>query len=218
MTVLFATLGFTPEAVKPVIAWIKDLEEVILFHSKHKKSEKAMREIRNICRGLGVEFESHQVKDEYSLALSMREIKKVGGRYKDKEIIFNVTGGTKMLTSAGLLVCILEGIKAVYVRQKDDKVLEVPLLKMRYEDLLSEREKELLSLISTKCNDKHECELSEIYKEKLSKVKGEGKVADSVITYYLDKLEGRGLIERVEGKDKRSKLIKLKETALFLIE
>ena len=221
MSILFATLGFTPGAVNPVIAWAKGIKKVVVFHSKNKRSIQAKDEIERVCEDVGVDFEPYQVKDEYSLVSLVKEIKDVMDRYKsineykDEEIIFNITGGTKMISSAGLLVCVLKGIKAVYVRETDNQVLEVPLPRLKYTELLSDTEKELLSLISKKCKDDYKCELCEIYEEKLGKKRK--KAAPSVIAYYLGKLEEKGLIERV-AMDKKRKLVKLKESATLLID
>ena len=213
MVVLFATLGFTFKAVTPTLAWAKDLRKVVIFHSKHEKSVKAMEELRNQCEAINVEFEPHKVDDEYSLVPLVKKMEKVANEHNKADIVFNITGGTKMLSSAALLLCVLHSIDAVYTRETNGRILEVPLLKMRYKDLLNKKGKDILKIVADKCNNESRtCELSEIYRI-LKK-----KMNPSVITYHLNNLEKMGLIERKEGKNKKSKDVTLKECALLLME
>jgi CRISPR locus-related DNA-binding protein len=213
MVVLFATLGFTSQAVTPTLAWAKDLRKVVVFHSKHKKSVEAMEELRKQCKAINVEFEPHRVDDEYSLVPLVKEMERVAREHNKENIIFNITGGTKMLSSAALLLCVLHSIDAVYTRETNGQILEVPLLKMIYEDLLNKKEKNILRIVADNCNNESRtCELSEIYGIL------KGRMNPSVIAYHLNKLEGMGLIERKEGKNKKSRDVVLKESALLLME
>ncbi|MDY6985223.1 MAG: hypothetical protein SVE93_02305 [Candidatus Thermoplasmatota archaeon] len=212
MTVLLATLGFTHQAVMPSLRWAKNLKKVVLFHSKNAKSKEAKEKIREGCKALGVQFEPYEVKDEYALTSIIKEmneeLSRISKEYRNEEIIFNITGGTKMLASAALIICIMKGIKAIYIRETDGEILEVPLLRMKYSDVLTSAEKKTLRGIADICeeNGSDEIRLSLIYEKHMR--------SDSVISTYIKKLEKLGLVETfVKEDNRREKWLKFKDSA-----
>lgn len=212
MTVLFATLGFTHHAVMPSLRWAKDLKKVVLFHSKNAKSKDAKEKIREGCEALGVEFEPYEVKDEYALTSLVEEmseeLSKISKEHRNEEIIFNITGGTKMLASAALILCIMKGIKAIYIRETDGEILEVPLLRMKYSDMLTPAEKRTLSGIAKICEEKgsDEIKLSSVYEKRMRSA--------PVISSHVKRLEELGLVETfVKENNKREKWLKFKDSA-----
>ena len=48
------------------------------------------------------------------------------------DLRFNLAGGTRLMSSAALLVCILEGIPATYVHDETYREIPLPLLRMTY--------------------------------------------------------------------------------------
>lgn len=221
MVVLFATLGFTPQAVIPALKHIGDLERVVVFHSHDKRSRDAKEEVRKSCESIGVDFSSYEMKDVYSITDSVSEMSSVIKEYNARDVIFNITGGTKMMASAALLLCVMKGIKAIYVRETDGKVLDAPLLRMSYSDVLTNREKETLREIASiyernADKEKNRLDLSVVYKTL------EKKNAKSVIAGRLSKLERLSLIETYpDEKNGRKKYLVLKDAArlyLFLEE
>lgn len=206
MTVLFATLGFTPQSVIASIRWVPDLEKVVLFHSRHGKSRDARDSVRKACDAIGIEVESWEVADEYSLIPLMKQMNDKVDEYRSSNLIFNVTGGTKMLASAALLLCVFRGMKTIYVRESDGAVIEVPIMRINYSELLSKKEKSVLKTILDICGNKDMVELSKVYRSI--------KNTKSVTALYLDELEKKGLIERVNDPENgRKKWLIIKEAA-----
>ena len=218
MVVLFATLGFTPQAVIPALKHIGDLELVVIFHSPDKRSRDAKEEVRKSCESINVECRPFEITDVYSITDSVREMSNVIKNYTTKDVIFNITGGTKMMASAALLLCIMKGIKTIYVRETDGKVLDAPMLRMSYSDALTEREKETLRILASVYEknfdiEKGRVDLSIVYKGL------EKKNAKSVISGRLSKLNELGLIEmHPDERNGRKKYLVLKDAAkLYLL-
>jgi CRISPR locus-related DNA-binding protein len=218
MVVLFATLGFTPQAVIPALKHIGDLERVVIFHSLDKRSRDAKEEVRKSCESIGVECKPCEITDVYSITDSVREMSNVIKNYATKDVVFNITGGTKMIASAALLLCVMKGVKAIYVRETDGKVLDAPMLRMSYSDALTEKEKEALRVIASVYEknfdrEKGRVDLSIVYEEL------EKKNAKSVISGRLSRLSELGLIEmHPDERNGRKKYLVLKDAAkLYLL-
>jgi len=215
MTVLFATLGFTPQAIIPSLKWVQDIEKVMVFHSADERSVSALEGVRAACSAIAVEFGCYMIEDVHSLLSTLEELNRFVEDYKPENIVFNITGGTKMLASAALFLCVLRGIRTIYVNEDNGRVTEVPILRIDYSELLTQRERETLDAIIRMWEKEKETgeedssiPLSRVYKEL-----GYGK---SVVASYLDRLERKGLIEKFEDEENgRRKKLRLKEGAIF---
>jgi len=216
MTVLFATLGFTPQAVIPSLNWAPDLEKVVVFYSIAKRSHDAMEEVRKACQAREVEFGCYEVKDVHALLPTMEELSRFVDGYKPKDMIFNITGGTKMLSAAALFLCVLRGIRVIYVREEDRRVVEVPVLRVDYSQLLTKREIEVLETVRTVWDGNKEEDGEGSLSIPLGLVYKKLGGSKSVVAGYLDRLEALGLIEKFEDRENgRRKRLKLKEGAIF---
>lgn len=218
MVVLFATLGFTPQAVIPALRHIGNLEKVVIFHSPDKRSRDAKEEVKKSCESIGVECIPYEITDVYSITESVREMSNVMRDYSTNNVIFDITGGTKMMASAALLLCVMKGVKAIYVRETDGKVLDAPMLRMSYSDALTQKEKETLREIAAVYEKNADRERDRIDLATVYKVLGE-RNAKSVISGRLSKLERLGLIETYpDERNGRKKYLLLKDAAkLYLL-
>lgn len=226
MAVLFATLGFTPQAVIPSLNWVPDLEKVMVFYSVAKRSHDAMEEVQKACQAREVEFGSYEVKDVHALLPTMEELSRFVDEHKPNDIIFNITGGTKMLSAAALFLCVLRGIRVIYVREEDRSVVEVPVLRVDYSALLTDKEIEVLNNIIKLWNSE-KAEYEKNKKERRAKEEEEFSIplglvykeiggGKSVASGYLERLEKKGLIEKFEDEENgRRKRLRLKEGAIF---
>src|SRR5205823_2984590 len=102
------------------------------------------------------------------------------------DLRFNIAGGTRLMSSAALLVCILEGIPATYVHDETYRELALPLLRMTYGEGLTRKQREVLAFLVKN----HEKSFSETA---LARALG---VHKATMNHHLRKLESMGTIER----------------------
>lgn len=147
MTTVYGTLGFTPEKYLPTLRKRSDLEAAVVFHDAADESVEAAREVGAYCRDLGVDFDRVEV-DAFDLVDAAQAIQERVREGRDDEILLNVTGGTKVLTAAAILVAILEGLRTVYVHEETGEEIPLPLITARYEQLLSDAQRRVLRYIA----------------------------------------------------------------------
>src|SRR6266571_5151278 len=149
MTVLFGTLGWRPQSLIPSIRSTEGLERVVFFHSDHAKSREARARVIEFCRALGVAAAANEVSDAFDLLQVASQIR--GDVRKERatgaEIRFNIAGGTRLMSSAALLVCVLEGIPATYVHDDTYEEIPLPLLRITYGEGLTPKQREVLTFL-----------------------------------------------------------------------
>lgn len=183
MTILFGTLGFTPEKFTPTIRSRDDVERVVLFYDKHERSREARQKVTQFCHELGIDVEGVEV-DAFDLVEAAVPIRQKMQQYDRTSILFNVTGGTKVLASAAMLACILEGVRAIYLHDTTGDEVALPLLTIQYEDHLSSQVKKVLAYI----HQNPGCSPTD--------VGGAVDLAKPTITHHVKRLADYGLIEK----------------------
>ncbi len=188
MTVLFGTLGWRPQSLLPSIRSTENLERVIFYHSDHAKSRDARSKVVEFCRSLGVACTAIEVSDAYDLLHAASQIRADVRKEKaaGTELRFNIAGGTRLMSSAALLVCILEGIPATYVHDETYREIPLPLLRMTYGEGLTPKQREVLGFL-VKNREKPFSETA------LARALG---VHKATMNHHLRKLEAVGAIER----------------------
>ena len=204
ITIIFSTLGFNPDALTPLISYFPEVKKVIFYYSSEKKKQAvdAKKEVVRVCRAVGIDCQAIELKNYVDMVPMIKRMRSDIRKYDRKEIIFNITGGTKAMAGAGIIASILEGVKLVFNDWENERIVEYPILKMRYEDTLTKKEKEILKYILKK----GECRFSDIIEDI--------GISKSTVSHHLDRLEEKGFIERIPAKDsKREKIIRAKEVA-----
>jgi DNA-binding transcriptional ArsR family regulator len=199
MTVLFGTLGWRPQSLLPSIRSTEHLERVQFYHSDHAKSRDARSKVIEFCGSLGVPANAVEVGDAYDLLhvagqirADVRKERAAGG-----ELRFNIAGGTRLMSSAALLVCILEGIPATYVHDETYREIPLPLLRISYGEGLTARQREVLTfLLKNRENDFTETALARAL-----------GVHKATMNHHLRELEEKGAIERHEDPNDARRLI-----------
>jgi len=188
MTVLFGTLGWRPQSLLPSIRSTGHLDRVVFYHSDHAKSRDARSKVVEFCRGLGVACTAVEVSDAYDLLQVAGQIRADVRKEKSTgmDLRFNIAGGTRLMSSAALLVCILEGIPATYVHDETYRELALPLLRMTYGEGLTRKQREVLAFL-VKNREKSFSETA------LARALG---VHKATMNHHLRKLESMGTIER----------------------
>lgn len=150
MTVLFGTLGWRPRSLMPSIKSTEGLERVVFYHSAHDKSRAARTRVMQFCSTLDVPATPVELSDAFNLLEIAARIRQDVVKVRQEglgPIRFNIAGGTRLMSSAALLVCVLEGIPTTYVHDETYKEIQLPLIRMNYADRLSERQKEILAYL-----------------------------------------------------------------------
>ncbi len=201
MTVLFGTLGWRPQSLIPSIRSTEGLERVVFYHSDHAKSREARARVIEFCRALGVAAAANEVSDAFDLlhvASQIRaDVRKE--RATGAEIRFNIAGGTRLMSSAALLVCVLEGIPATYVHDDTYQEIPLPLLRITYGEGLTAKQREVLTFL-VKNREKDFTETA------LARALG---VHKATMNHHLRELDAKGAIERLpDAKDARKLVIK----------
>ncbi len=189
MTTLFGTLGWRPQSLIPSIRSTERLERVVFYHSDHAKSRDARSIVMEFCRSVGVPAAAVEVSDAYDLlklAGQMRaDLRKENN--SGAEIRFNIAGGTRLMSSAALLACILEGIPATYVHDETYEEIPLPLLRIAYGEGLTTKQREVLAfLVKNREKDFTETDLARAL-----------GVHKATMNHHLRELEAKGAIDRV---------------------
>jgi CRISPR locus-related DNA-binding protein len=201
MVFLFGTLGWRPQSLVPSIRSTPELEAMVFYHSDHPDSRKARDSVAEYCETIGLSWEAVELPDAFNLLeIAQRMKSDIRSVRRDGHQIarFNISGGTRLMSSAALLVCILEGIPAVYVHDETYEEIRLPLLRIEYSAALTPKQREILEyLIRNKDRQYTESELAVAL-----------HVHKATMNHHLKILESKGVVELVTSpKDPRAKMV-----------
>lgn len=202
MVVLFGTLGFRAETLIPTIRSTESLSKVIVFHSDHESSKEAAKEVGRLCELMNVQLVEKEIPDAYDFMTAAKTIQDeiLDARQRGDEVsVFNIAGGTRIMSASALLVCILEGLNAVYVHDNTMEEIPLPMLHIRYSDILTDVQKKLLTyLVDNKDKEITQCDLAR-----------EFGMHKATINHHIKKLQEKGAV-RLEPKkdDFREKVVR----------
>jgi CRISPR locus-related DNA-binding protein len=211
MVVILGTLGHHPETLLPTIRSTKGVEEVVAFHSDHQDSLKAVEDIGHTCDMMEVAFSPRLIPDAFDLVSTAMEIQRaiMELRANNKHIaVFNIAGGTRIMSASALLVCTLEGLNAVYVHDDSHKEIPLPLLQIKYSDILTDSEKLILRFLL----DKKGVEVTQ--RDLASAL----HLHKATINHHVQQLiEKRAVHLEEKAGDKRVRLIKVEDSMALLL-
>lgn len=211
MVVILGTLGHHPETFLPTIRSARGVDEVVVFHSDHVDSIKAVEEIGRTCQLMGVAFSPRPIPDAFDLVSTAMEIQKtiLELRRESKQIaVFNIAGGTRIMSASALLVCTLEGLNAVYVHDDSHREIPLPLLQIRYSDILTDQEKLILRFLLDKKG-------AQVTQKDLA---DELHLHKATVNHHIRQLiEKRAVHLEEKSGDKRVRLIKVEDSMALLL-
>jgi CRISPR locus-related DNA-binding protein len=147
MVTIFATLGYVPESVLPSLR-TAGVERLVVFASaKDPKVEAAVRKVKAHCEKADIPFTRVSIAKPYDLEYVAEVIKGTMDHVKDKEAIFNITGGTKVMAAAALIVCFLKGVPTEYAQERSMEVIRLPLMKIDVRSQLTRRGKDIVRFL-----------------------------------------------------------------------
>ena len=182
-----------------------------MFHSDHVDSIKAVEEIGRTCQLMGVVFSPRPIPDAFDLVSTAMEIQKtvLELRRESKQIaVFNIAGGTRIMSASALLVCTLEGLNAVYVHDDSHREIPLPLLQIRYSDILTDQEKLILRFLLDKKG-------AQVTQKDLA---DELHLHKATVNHHIRQLiEKRAVHLEEKSGDKRVRLIKVEDSMALLL-
>ncbi len=210
MTILFGTLGWRPESLIPSIKSTKDLKRLVIYHSDHEDSIKTKDKVVQYCDTIGLETRTVVLSKPFNLIGIAERIKKdvEEAEAEGDPIRFNIAGGTRLMSSAALLVCILKGIPTTYVHDDTSEEIQLPLLQMDYAKVFTVQQRKILDCLlelGTPINQTDLAKKLDIHK--------------ATMNYHIKKLKDKGAIQisRKDG-DARASMISLAPHMNLLLE
>ncbi len=210
MVAILGTLGFRANSLLPTLESTPSVERAVVFCNDHPRALEALAEVERVCSIMGIGMQRVRIPDAFDLleaAKAMRsEVRKL--REEGSEIaVFNIAGGTKMMSAAALLVCAMEGLSSVYVHDETYREIPLPLLKVDYSHLLTPAQRDILEFLwDHRSTPKTQVEIAE----------GMGK-HKATINHHIRILEEKGIVRlREDSGDRRRKVVSVDE-ALGLI-
>lgn len=207
MVVVFGTLGFTPEKFLPSLRHHAPVDAVRVFHDADERSQEAATDVREHCKELGLDCQSIQV-DAFDMVQATAAIRKQTQGFSTGEIVFNITGGTAVLSCAALLTCVLDGIRAetVDLRDTSQPPEPLPLLTISYNELLTDAQRRVLQAISDRSGKVSQSDLVDIL-----------DLRKATVSHHVKSLKDRGLVSGERAEDARMEYLKVPPSADLLL-
>jgi CRISPR locus-related DNA-binding protein len=212
MTILFGTLGWRPQSLIPSIRSTKDIEKLYFYHSDNPDTMKAKDKIVEYCESIGLTVHPIELSNVFNLIDIAERIKGDIEKVRSeghKNIRFNIAGGTRLTSSAALLVCILKGIPTLYVHDETFEEIQLPLLRMDYSSNFTKKQREVLNFLRKNKE-------SPITQTQLAHKIG---IHKATMNHHVKELKDKGVILITQGeKDSRVRMITLAPHVDLLLE
>ena len=194
----------------PTFRSTPDLTEVVVFFDQ--PGEVKLDKLEKLCKGMNVHLRPVRVKNAFDLVSIAKDMKREVKRIETeggKIAVFNIAGGTRIMSAAALLVSTIEGLNAVYVHDDTKKEIPLPLLRVDYSLALNEKQREILEYLLTSENRMRT-------QKDIAEHMGLHK---ATVNHHIKTMAARGAvrISPIEG-DRRSKMVVAEESMELLIE
>lgn len=212
MVAILGTLGFRANSLLPTLESTPEVDKVVVFCNDHPRALEALAEVHKVCSVMGIQVHRVAIPDAFDLlqaAKAMRSQVRQLKRGGHDIAVFNIAGGTKMMSAAALLVCAMEGLNSVYVHDETYREIPLPLLKVDYSQLLTTAQREILTFIWTnRGKPMTQVEIAQ----------GMGK-HKATINHHIQILEGKNILRLVEDpRDRRKKVVRVDDALELMLE
>ena len=205
MVTLLATLGFEPSSILPTVK-ARNVTRTVVFHygeGDDGKSERAVKAVAKALASFDVTCKPVKLRDGYDFASCLEDILAHARQAEQEEgragdLVFDITGGTKVMALAGFSVAWILGKPVAYnieTREKNAHA-HLPIEGLQDHANVGPATERILRIIlaSPPGRDGRPSttprELREAFKAK----------ADSAINHHIDKLERMRAIQREYGE------------------
>lgn len=208
MVTVFGTLGFTPEKFLPSLRHHAPIDRVCVFHDADDRSHEAAEEVAEHCNDIGLPCETIEV-DAFDMLEATETIRSEVSEVDPSDVVFNITGGTAVLSCAALLTSVLEGLRAetTDLRDPSQPPEPLPLLTMSYNELLTDAQQGVLSAIAEHNGKVSQRDLTEIL-----------GLRKATVSHHVKSLKERGLVEGRRAEDARMEYLEVPPSANLLLE
>lgn len=130
MTVVLATVGFTPEKITESLRHEAGISEVILFAGSNpsSRSDATVKRIRSVAKTLEIPCRVDVRSDPYDLVACALAYSRALARLKG-EAVFNISGGTGVMQSAATLAAFLHGVPLAYYNVQEKRYVRMPAVR-----------------------------------------------------------------------------------------
>lgn len=204
---MFGTLGFTPEKFLPSLRHHSPIEGVRIFHDADERSREAADNVRTHCKEIGLTCEAIQV-DAFDMVVAASRIREEVREFDRGSLVFNITGGTAVLSCAALLTCVLDGIRAETTDLRDPSRAPepLPLLTISYKELLTDAQRNVLQAIADRSGKVSQRDLVEIL-----------GLRKATVSHHVKSLKERGLVRGRRAEDARMEYLEVPPSADLLL-
>ena len=214
MTIAFITLGYIPSLLTPSLTQAKDLKTVYLYFGAEKgraleKVNSTLQQFEHLAKSMGVKVVRRMTDDPYDFIGYLRAMsddirnEREAGETLDH---FNISGGTRPASVAGLLAAAFFGIPAMMRQTRTSKMMDFPLLQSSF--TIRDNEKKIIQIIISNDESLTQAELA----KKL------GKTYRSTIHRPVSDMVARNILfMESDPKDNRKKIIKVNKIVRILL-
>lgn len=181
-------------------------DRVIVFHDASAKAKEAYKRFVQQCQAKDVKTDEVEVGDADFLEAT-RQILSTLRKRASGDSVMCLDGGTRVLSNAALLACVLHGTRVSYRHARDGKLVPVPLLTTPYHAILRDKPRSVLRYIRAHPG----CTAVDAARQlKLSK---------PTISHHVRRLLELGLIERRrDTQDQRRAILRAVPTIGLLFD
>lgn len=213
MVTVLGTLGFHAEKFLPAIRSLPDVRKVIVYDAPgetEKKDARAKRTLRQVRRSLAkakvVLIETH-LKDPWDVSAMMAAFLQDLRRERADRCVFNLTGGTKTMTVAATLACVITDTRAVYVPEESERMdlVDVPLPTVLVGSILTKGKAKVLEALSNRDFDS------------MAELAAEVRLAPATVSHHVLTLRQLRALEVERGEDARRAEPRITQTGRVLL-
>jgi len=156
LTRLLGTLGFKPEKFLGAIKTIPGVTHVTFYTAytgrtqDKRRSVAAARSVERALAELNVPFDAVVLPNPFDFAGMLRRFIHDLQLVDARDSVFNITGGSKPMSMAAAIACMMAGVRTYYVPEEQEgaQAILLPIFRLNYSRLLTPRQREIMRLIA----------------------------------------------------------------------
>jgi DNA-binding MarR family transcriptional regulator len=202
-------MGDDPELLMPTFRSTPDLTEVVVFCEDGKAD---LQRLERVCTSMSVMLRPVKVKNAFDLVSIAKDMKREVRRIRTeggRVAVFNIAGGTRIMSAAALLVSTIDGLNAVYVHDDTKKEIPLPLLRVDYSLALNTKQREILEyLLASEGRQRTQKEISDHM-----------GLHKATVNHHIQAMVEKGAVRVIPKPDNnRAKLVVAEESMELLFE
>lgn len=207
MTILLATLGFTPETVSHAIRAEENPEALFVFFGQrtHPKTQPAIARLHALCRELDLKFEPREIGSSYDFLKAAMAYRRVIQSSPGAKFLFNISGGTGVMQAAAALVSYTHAIPMVYYNLEEKRYVRMPPLLLKPAGAVTAQQAKILQVLLAAPDGLRPGDLAR-----------RASVSASNLDYHVNRLLKAGLVESVAEAEGKRHRIRATEPAALL--